>query len=177
MVVITADIFNVYIRSSVPTKLFVKLLFSLINLSILTALFCLAISVQDEKPAPWAFLFPIVYFFTFGKYLIWNVFGIENIILNPNHVSYQHSYGLWKSKLKTLKYDFIEARPIDETLTEGEVKLVFGAYQKETKLPEIIFQTAIPISFNNYISVFNLLGEIQVDEFSSEKGFPKIFNN
>lgn len=177
MAIITADVFNVYLRNSVPTKPVIKLLFALFNFSILAVLFWLAISMQKENPTPVIFLLPILFFLSFGKYLSWNVFGKETVIINSTYVSYQHSYGLWRGKLKTEKYDFIDVRPLDETIIEGDVKLFFGSYQKETKLPEIIFQTAIPVSFNDYLTLFNLLEEIQLDGFSAEKGFPKIFNN
>lgn len=177
MAIINADVFNIYIRSSVPTKLYVKILFALFNLSILVTLFYLAISVQKDGPAPLIFLLPVIYFFSFGKYMIWNIFGEELLIVNATHIAYQHYYGLWRTKLQTKKYYFIEAFPVDATVTEGDVNLLFGFYQEETKLREVIFQTAIPITFENHLTVFNLLDEIQLDEFSMEKGFPKIFNN
>lgn len=177
MTVINADIFNVYIRSSVPTKLIVKLLFALFNFSILAVLFWLAISIQKDGPAPLIFLLPVIYFFSFGKYLLWNTFGVETVVINSTHVTYQHYYGFWKDKLKTEKYHFIEAWPIDETESEGDVKLLFGFYHTETKLRETILQTSIPIRFDEWRSIFNLLNEIHMDEFGIEKGFPKIYSN
>ncbi|WP_199137425.1 hypothetical protein [Pedobacter sp. ASV12] len=177
MTVINADIFNVYIRSSVSTNRYVKVLFTLFNLGAFVTLLWLAISMQKDGPAPLIFLLPLIYFFSLGKYLIWNIFGEEIIIVNVTHVSYQHSYGLWKTKLKTEKYSLIEAWPVDETQTEEDVKLWFGSYQKETKLRETVFQSTIAIKASEWLSVYNLLSEIQLDEFSVEKGFPKIYSN
>lgn len=177
MSIITADDFNIYLKSSVPTKPLVKLLFTLFNLGILSALFWLAISMQQEKPTPLIFLLPIGYLLSFGKYLSWNIFGIEHVIISSTHVSYQHNYGLWKSKFKTERYHFLEASPIDETVAKGDVKLLFGSYQEKTKLPEILFQTSIPIKFEDYLFLLNRMDEIQLDEFSATNGFPRIYNN
>jgi hypothetical protein len=143
------------------------------NVSAIVGSFWFAISLQDEKPNIFPFLLPIGYFFTLGKYLLWNTFGEEFYVISTTHISYQHNYGFWKTKFKTFKYHSIKQLPSKEN---EMITLLFQDYTEE-KLPVEIFSNTIEISILDAERIFNRLNEIKIDEFGEEISFPKIFAN
>lgn len=170
---INFDELNIFVRSKIPTNYYFKIFLFLFNTTAITGLFWFAFSLQEEKPNIFPFLLPIAYFFTLGKYLIWNTFGEEFYIISTTHISYQHSYGFWTTKLKTAKYYSISK--LQNKGSEG-VSFIFQDYTDE-KLPTEVFSTALTISVSDSARIFNRLNEIKVDEFGEGINFPKIFAN
>ncbi len=170
---INFDDLNIYVRTKIPTNYYLKTFLFLFNISAIIGLFWFAISLQEEKPNIFPFLLPIGYFFTLGRYLLWNTFGEEFYIISTTHISYQHSYGFWNTKLKTAKYYGISQIQGKENNSVG---LIFQDYTAE-KLPIEVFSTALEISLLDSERIFNRLNEIKIDEFGEEINFPKIFAN
>ncbi|KIA93381.1 hypothetical protein OC25_13170 [Pedobacter kyungheensis] len=167
------DDLNVFVRTKIPTNYYLKIFLFLFNTAAIIGLFWFAFSLQEEKPNVLPFLLPVGYFFTLGKYLLWNTFGQEFYIISTTHISYQHNYGFWTTKLKTAKYYAIDQFPSKEN--EG-INLIFQDYTEE-KLPIEVFSTALAISVSDSERIFNRLKEIKVDEFGEGVNFPKIFAN
>ena len=172
---INFDDLNIYVRSKIPTHRLLKILLFILNLSIILGLLWFVYTLQEDKPNILAFFLPIIYAFTMGKYLLWNAFGEEYYIISTTHISYQHNYGFWQTKLKTSKYDFISTENI-KLETDEKITLVFVQYNTE-KLQEVIFSTALSISFSDSNRIFNALNEIRINEFGHDVNFPQIFSN
>lgn len=163
---------NIYVRTKVPTNRYLKVFLVIFNLSAIIGLFYFVFLLQEDKPNPLPLLLPIAYGFTIGKYFLWNTFGEEFYIISTTHITYQHYYGFWKTKQKTLKYDFIST----DSINQDELTLIFISYNNE-KLQEEIFRTSLPISAVDSERIFNTLNQIKIDEFGDEVNFPKIFAN
>jgi hypothetical protein len=172
---INFDDLNIYVRSKIPTHHFLKIFLFIFNLSAITGLFWFVYALQDDKPNILPLLLPIIYSVTMGKYLLWNTFGEEYYIVSTTHISYQHYYGFWQTKLRTSKYDFISTKNI-KSKSDEKVTLVFVQYSPE-KLQEVIFSSALSISLSDSNRIFNTLNEIKIDEFGQDVSFPKIFSN
>lgn len=170
---INFDDLNIFVRSIIPTNYYLKIFLFVFNTVAIFGLFWFAIILQDEKPNVFPFLLPIAYFFTLGRYLLWNTFGEEFYVISTSHISYQHNYGFWKTKLKTSKYYSINQA---KGSTSETISLIFINYTEE-KLPVEVFSTAIEISISDSERIFNRLNEIKFDEFGEEINFPKIFAN
>jgi len=169
---ITFDHLNIYVKTKIPTNKYLKIFLLIFNLSAIIGLFYFVFLLQEYKPNPLPFLLPIAYGLTIGKYFLWNTFGEEFFIISTTHITYQHYYGFWKTKQKTLKYDFISTKNI----SQNELVLIFISYNAE-KLQEEIFRTSLPISALDSERIFNTLNQIKIDEFGHEINFPKIFSN
>ena len=175
MTKIDFDKLNIYVTTKIPTNRFLKIFLLIFNLCAIICLFWFVHTLQDDKPNILPFLLPIIYSVTMGKYLLWNTFGEEYYIVNTTHISYQHNYGFWQTKLKTSKYDFISTKNI-KSKSDEKVTLVFVQYSPE-KLQEVIFSSALSISLSDSNRIFNTLNEIKIDEFGQDLSFPKIFSN
>lgn len=169
---ITFDHLNIYVRTKIPTNRYLKVFLVIFNLSAVIGLFYFVFLLQEDKPNPLPLLLPIAYGFTIGKYFLWNTFGEEFYIISTTHITYQHYYGFWQTKQKTLKYDFIST----DSINQDELTLIFISYNNE-KLQEEIFRASLPISAVDSERIFNTLNQIKIDEFGDEVNFPKIFAN
>ncbi len=179
MTTIDFDFLNVYVKSKIPTHIFLRIVLTIFNFFAFFGLLWLAGSVagQKEDPTPAFFLLPIIYFFIIGKYLLWNTFGEEFYIISSTHISFRHSYGLFKTNLKTSTYDFGGIDHPNEEYKENDlVHLVFIKYTPE-KLEEQIFRTNIAIKYSDWVRFSNRLKEMRMDEYSEETNFPKIYAN
>ena len=170
---INFDDLNIYVKTKIPSNYYFKIFLFVFNAGSIIGLFWFAVSLQDEKPNIFPFLLLIAYFFTLGRYLLWNTFGEEVYVISTTHISYQHSYGFWKTKFKTSKYYSISQ--IHGKENQG-MTLIFQNYT-EDKLPIEVFSTAIEISILDAERIFNRLSEMKIDEFGKEINFPKIFAN
>ena len=179
MTTIDFDFLNIYVKSKIPTHLFLKIVLTIFNFSAFFGLLWLAGSVagQKDNPTPALFLLPLMYFFIIGKYLLWNTFGEESYIISSTHISFRYSYGLWKTNLITSTYSFGGiVNPDVENNIDDLVQLIFVRYTPE-KLQEHIFKTNIAIKYADWLKILNRLNEIRIDEFSEEASFPKIYAN
>lgn len=114
------------------------------------------------------------------KYLLWNIYGQEHIIVNTKTVSNSYNYGILKtnlniqifSKLGT-GYEYIR------TSNEGEElgSLVFYDYSKETNLPIRILETTVLISSNKLKEIDDLIWELFYLENNLNTGFIRFSDN
>jgi len=174
---ITFDPLNIYIDSKIPTGRYLKIFLLIFNCCAFFGTLYFVFALQDEQFNIFPFSIPLIYGLTLGKYLLWNTFGEENYIVSTSHLSFQHSYGFWKTPLKTSAYNFIAlANEPTDLLLNDEVQLVFIKFTEE-KLQEEVFTTAISISYEEFQKIMGRLNEIAIDEFGEEINFPKIFPN
>lgn len=87
-------------------------------------------------------IFSLLYIFPI-KYLLWNLFGKEHLIINTKSISHSFDYGFIKTNLSTQPVNRLETyyqqRMSDETNEFGQ--LVFYNYRQDNNLPELIYTT------------------------------------
>lgn len=164
MSTVSRDLKSIYVESEIPTGIYVKIISSALSILIIAFFTYLAVSLQEDKPRPLAFLLPISCIFLSGKFLLWNIFGKENLIISTSHISYQHSYGFWKSNLSTQHYDEVIVELYDVEVFDHPFNLSFVTYDGKTKLQQSVFKTAIKINFENFQVIFSLIEELKIDE-------------
>lgn len=177
MAEISFDMLNIYLKTEVPTNIYLKAFLFLFNLVGTVCLFWFAIALQEDKPNPFPFLLPVLYLLTLGKLIIWNIFGQEMLIISTTHISYQHNYGLWTTKLKTFAYEGVFADQSDSNIkTDDQANLIFIAFD-EQRLQKTVFTTTIPLSLADTEKVLNNLNEMKIEEWGDQASFPDIFLN
>jgi len=175
MSIITYDALNIYVSTKVPTHPFAKGILWIITICMVVASFWLAIALQEDKPNPLPFLLPVFYMLTLGRFSIWNIMGEEMMVISTTHISHQHNYGFWKTKLKTHSYTVIE--PYSGENSETQLKLAFIKYDSDTKLPTTVFENALKIDLKDYQKIIECLEDYKIDDLSREKGFPIFIPN
>lgn len=143
-----SDGINLYSIFKVEASKTGKIILS-ICIIILLVVFVLVISTIEKQYIASAVL-PILIFSGFMiifpvRYLIWNLYGKENLIVNTKSISYFYDYGFFKTNLKTIffyklgtGFQFVRE---DEEGEKG--RLLFYNYNKESNLPELIHQTSV----------------------------------
>lgn len=178
MATITFDSLNIYVANSVPTNRYLKVFLFILNTCVFVGICYFVILLQQDEPNILPFLLPIFYFFSLGKYLLWNIFGEETYIISTSHISYQHSYGFWKTKLKTSNYKhlFVDDEDSNDPKEEDQVHLTFVKFNEE-KLQQEVFRTALTISYAEALRITAQLNELNIEDFGQEVNFPRIFSN
>ncbi|RMD95814.1 MAG: hypothetical protein D6816_19805, partial [Bacteroidetes bacterium] len=113
----------------------------IITLSVFLILEIILISVLlwhfDFEEASLLVIFMLIGFaFFIGlplKYLLWNLYGNEELIVNTKSISWSYDYGFFKTNLQTVKYDtlgtgYAKVRGDDD---EELGRLLFFNYRKE----------------------------------------------
>ncbi|WLD24841.1 hypothetical protein NU10_05535 [Flavobacterium dauae] len=126
------DGINLHLEFIVKTKLIGKLVLSLFILLCFVVLVYLAIPSSKDDNGSSDFVVPIVIFTIVivafpVRYLIWNCYGKEYLIINTKTLSYYYSYHLINTTLKTKKYNKLSiAIEIVKDNEEGKLgRLVF----------------------------------------------------
>ncbi|MDQ8053355.1 MAG: hypothetical protein REI78_10035 [Pedobacter sp.] len=167
---------NVYVINAVPTRVFLKVFIIILNFSLQAGSIYFATLLQEDGPIPLAFLLPIFYFFTLGKLLMWNSFGKELMIISTSHISYQHDYGIWKTKLVSNSYQMMQFVATSEDTMKEKVRLHFVKYN-DAKLTETVYESAISLTIDEYVKINDTLNNYKLDENNKDRGFPIFIPN
>ncbi len=107
------------------------------------------------------------------KYLLWNLYGYEELIVNTKTISWSYDYGFFRTNLNTVKYYRLgtgyEKVRGDEKDEVG--RLVFYNYRETDNLPEIIHQTTVLINKAELKEFDKSITAIFRNEFLNENGF------
>lgn len=107
------------------------------------------------------------------KYLLWNLYGAEVIIINTKTVSWSYDYGLLKTRLVTVTFDrlgfAIENISSKDSATIG--RLVFYNYRKSDNLPEEIHATTILVPTQELQKLIAKIENVFINEFFASNGF------
>ena len=107
------------------------------------------------------------------KYLLWNLYGEEDLIINTNSISYSHDYGWFKTNLETIEFTALGVT-LDEMRLDGKDylgQLHFTVYDNKNRLPEVIYSTTV---FLNMIQIVELqagIASLFKMEYLEERGF------
>jgi hypothetical protein len=173
---IYSDDINVFVTLNVKAKLIGKIIMSVIMFILLAGYFTLLISIDSETMGRIIFpilIAPLIIIFLPARYLFWNLFGQERIIINTKSISYNYSYGIVQTNLKTIKFDklgtgFDTSKMFDST---EHGTLVFVNYNQDTNLPETIFQTTIIISKLQLIEIDSEIRKVFYNEYLHQNNF------
>lgn len=147
---INNDGINVYVTFFVNSHPAGKILISIFVLILIGLLIYLPTTITNEELRD--FIFPFLVFgilvFVFPvRYLLWNLFGKENIIINTKSLSYNKDFGLYKTNLKTLKHNRLatgfEWIRTFENIEYGNI--VFEKFNEENDLPESLYTTSVAL--------------------------------
>lgn len=113
------------------------------------------------------------------KYLLWNKYGNEELIVNSKSISWSYNYGFFKTKLETVKYDRLgTGYEIIRGKNENEVgKLIFYNFRAEDDLPELIHQTTVLLNKDEIEEFDNQISEVFANEFLNKNGFIRFSEN
>jgi apolipoprotein N-acyltransferase len=129
-----------------PNRIGISIISFLLILEIGT-IFYLATQISKEDSN---IMIPIllagVIFFSL-KYLLWNIYGEEVVVINSKSLSYSYNYGVVKTSIKSIQSKSIRisyeiTHSIDEQLFGH---LVFRGNNPDNNLPYILHETAINI--------------------------------
>lgn len=171
-----SDGINVYITLTVKSKLAGKII-----LSTLTMLLCIAYAlmlfyIPGEEVG--AFIIPVlgiplVIIFIPLRYLLWNLYGQQRIIVNAKTISYNHSYGWVETRLKTIAFNrlgtSINTMPHREDGENGT--FIFYNYVSDTNLPEVILETSVSIPKEKLKEMDEMIAEVFYQEFMNKNRF------
>lgn len=115
----------------------------------------------------------ILFIFLPIRFLAWNLFGKESLIVNTKTISYCYDYGIIRTNLKTIHYDrlgtgFLSNRKDNE---KEFGNLIFYNYNKDNNLPEVIHQTSVLIELEKLKEIDLLIQIIFENEFNEKHGF------
>jgi hypothetical protein len=173
---IKSDGINVYAELRVKANLIGKVILS-IMVSFLIIFFIFIFSnLNAEEVGPSILGIFLIAIFSVGipaKFLFWNLFGKEYLIVNTKSISYHYDYGIFRTKLKTIKYHRLgtgfEKHKTHDNITKGY--LVFYNYNADNDIPEIIHQTTVLVEDDKVRLLDYEIDKVFENEFNNHNGF------
>lgn len=123
--------------------------------------------------------FLALWFYTLGRYSLWNLFGEEDIIINSKAIHWTYNYGFFSinrnvSFSKIIWYYYYEEREF-----EGQKwsKLFFDIQNEETNLRENVFESTVLIKEEIAKEVFTQIQQLFQSDIRVEFGFSEKSDN
>ncbi len=175
-ITIDNDGLNIYATLTVKANPIGKVVLGIIVL-LLTALLLFAITNLPQKDAG-QFALPLIILAAFilivpFRYLIWNMFGKEKLLINTKSLSYSYEYGFATTGYKTIKFDSLGSgfEFVRRMKTTDLGKLLFYNYDKDTGLPILIYQTSVLVSESELGELDNEISSLFESDFYDRHGF------
>jgi energy-coupling factor transporter transmembrane protein EcfT len=148
------DGINVYVTLLVNSHIIGKTILSIFVILLIGGLVYFPTTIPKEEIP--SFIFPILIFgfliFFFPvRYLFWNIYGKENLIINTKSLSHCNDYGVFKTNLKTYPHSRL-GTGFEHIRTTDNIKfgkLVFIKYNEENNLPEHLYETSVLLDSEN----------------------------
>jgi len=167
---------NVYATLYVKARRPGLIILTVINLLLISLVIFFASTVQlDQNPSV---IFPLIIFglliIVFPlRYLLWNSYGKEQLIITKKSLSFSYDYGLFQTNLKTFEHNrlglaFEEVRKSD---CQSIGRLMFIRYDEKTDLPETIYQTTILLSMEHLEEIEVAIGDLYQQQLNEEFSF------
>ena len=170
---IYSDGICVYISVNVGNPFIGKFALVLANLIILTV-----IGLGVAWRIPTMVICFLLFFLLLAKYSLWNFWGLEHLIINTRSISYQHNYGLFKTKYVTKK---LQSRLIlshsSYKAFPGFVLCSFGSYKQADNTPFEIYNMIFPITEADVKYLNTLIEKLFIDDMSKRYDLPQIILN
>jgi hypothetical protein len=167
---------NVYVTSKINSKTAGRVLLgsTIIVLVVLyISLLILIDFTEMGKASIPIILIPTIFLFILSRYLLWNIYGEERIIINSKTLTYFYGYGFFMTNPSTISHNKLGLgfRITDNIDAENFGRMTFVSYSLATNLPENIHETAVEIHEETAAEIKELLSKVLFDEFNEKKGF------
>jgi len=170
------DGINFYATFNVKANTFGKVVLSIMILILMTVfIFVVSTITKDDIRE---MLFPMIVIFILilafpVRYLLWNFFGKETLIVNTKTISFCYDYGILKTNLKTIHFDRLGTGfQIIREENDIEIgKLIFYNYRVKDNLPEVIHQTSVLLDNIDINEIDLEISNLFVNEFNERNGF------
>jgi len=176
------DGINVYVTFYVNSHPVGKILLTCFVVFLIGLLFYLPFTISDENISDYIFpflIFGIIIFVFPVRYLLWNLFGKENVIINTKSLSYNRDYGVYRTNLKTLNHKRL-GTGFEWTRTFDNIEygnLVFEKYSDKNDLPEHIYTTSVVLNFESIEKINKEISKLYEIKMDKEFGFYPISLN
>ncbi|MFN8303276.1 MAG: hypothetical protein U0U46_12335 [Saprospiraceae bacterium] len=179
---IYTDSVNVYATIQINASATgIRVLSVLVMLSLIFLVVLLS-KIKPEEIPSMAIPIVLMLIFMIGmpiKYLLWNRYGQEFLVVNTKSVSWSYDYGIIKTNLKTKTFDklgigYEAIRSAGENETG---RLIFYDYNAKNNLPVIIHQTTALLSRKDLELLNNKVKYLFAIEFNTQNGFVPYSNN
>lgn len=181
-IIIHTDNLNVYATIKVKASIIgIRVLSFLIAIELIIFMTVLIQIKPDEVPSMIIPLILVLFFFI-GlpvKYLLWNKYGQEFLIVNKKSVSWSYDYGIIKTNLNIEVFDKLSIGYEKVITIENEEngRLIFYNYDNENDLPVIIHQTTALLSKSDIELLNDQIFELFSSEFNGESRFIPFSDN
>jgi len=171
-----SDGINIYIAAEIKSKVAGKLLLGSILIVTIAVFLYLLVSVDFKemgKASIPIILIPCFFLYFLSKYLLWNIYGQEHIVVNSKTVTYYYNYGFFRTPLKTVFHNRlgISYRITDRFEDENFGRMLFVNYNQDTNLPEALHETAVEINEKTATEIEKILEKLLFDKFNEDRGF------
>lgn len=173
---IESDGINVYVHASVKINPFVKVFITVGAIAVFV-LFTMLITHIPHREVK-AFIIPVlimsfllIYFV--ARPVLWNLFGIETLIINTKTISYCYDYGILRTNLKTVKFHrlgtgYEKVRYFDK-VEFG--KLNFVDFKEEDNLQYQIHETTVLLPHDKIVEIDEQISEVFKREYFENMNF------
>ncbi len=167
---------NLYVTLNVKSELVGKVvLFILILFLLSVSIWLIAHNSEEEnQKLPFIGLLFVVLIISFPvRYLLWNSFGKEILIVNTKTISHCFDYGIIRTNLKTIQFDSL-ATSFEVMRKEKQKefgKIIFTNFRAEDDLPQFIYQSSVFIDIRDYESIIAEIASLFKDEYDEGKEF------
>jgi len=171
-----SDGINIYIAAEIKSKVAGRLLLGLTLIIAIVLFIYLLISIDFKemgKASIPIILIPSFFLYILSRYLLWNIYGQEHIVVNSKTVTYYYNYGFFRTPLKTVFHNRlgISYRITDRFEDENFGRMIFVNYNQDTNLPEALHETAVEINEKTATEIERLLEKVVLDKFNEDRDF------
>ncbi len=148
----------------------VNFILCVINIVLLSFYILLLVSIGLESlktAVLLTFLFGALLFGSL-RLLLWHLYGEELLVVNNKSISYQFNYGVYETKLISIKTTEFQYGFVSEKIEDGQELgfLQFRGNHEETGLPIIIHQTTILLTKDEYQKIVEDIADFFEEEVS-----------
>lgn len=179
---ITSDGINIYVSLRVVSNKVANAFLVLVNCVALVILVLVLskINIEDEPKLLFPMIIaPCLFFYFVGRYCLWNLYGVENIIINKNSFSSSLDYGWYKTNLKTQKVGELglgfEVKRVEGETNKGDIVII--DYANEAKLPLKIYTTSVLIPEDKAEIILEEISKIFISDLDEEYDFVPFSEN
>lgn len=170
---LNTDGINVYATLEVRAKRVGIIVLSIMISAVIAVLIAMTNYTEPEDMGSIIVPFLAVAFFGVGipmKYLLWNLFGRETLVVSTKAISYQHDYGLFKTNLKTETFDKLglNFEKVNDNDGVEKGKLVLVKYSAENHLPEHLYSTTVLLTVGQITQIEESILELFAIEYSEQ---------
>jgi hypothetical protein len=172
----SADGVNVYINLKVKAKPAGKIIMGIIMILLVGLWIVLLLNIDPYEMGK--ALFPLLIVTAAiiwgpARYLCWNLFGEERILINTKVICWQYSYGIIETKMKQVPFRMLGTGFNIGKMFDGTEHgtLVFYDYPEKHNIPQVIFETTVLLPKPKLEEIHNAIKTVFYNEFLNDNKF------